>query len=162
MAESLHIVHRYQGNSIIPWRAPGSAETKEVQTIGKRGINMRQIAIYGKGGIGKSTTTRIRWQHSLGRKEGHGRRVRPKADSTRLLLHGLCQRPCLTPYGTKATTSNSRLYSSRDTRARNVSSPVARNRESVVPDAVSSHPSTCSNRWGIHAQPRLCLLRCIG
>jgi len=57
---------------------------------------MRQIAIYGKGGIGKSTTT----QNTVAALAESGRKVMvvgcdPKADSTRLLLNGLCQKTVL-------------------------------------------------------------------
>ena len=57
---------------------------------------MRQIAIYGKGGIGKSTTT----QNTVAALAEAGRKVMvvgcdPKADSTRLLLNGLCQKTVL-------------------------------------------------------------------
>ena len=57
---------------------------------------MRQIAIYGKGGIGKSTTT----QNTVGALAEAGKKIMvvgcdPKADSTRLLLHGLCQKTVL-------------------------------------------------------------------
>ncbi|HEY8909877.1 MAG TPA: nitrogenase iron protein [Desulfosporosinus sp.] len=53
---------------------------------------MRQIAIYGKGGIGKSTTT----QNTVVALAEMGRRVTivgcdPKADSTRLILHSKAQ-----------------------------------------------------------------------
>ncbi len=57
---------------------------------------MRKIAIYGKGGIGKSTTT----QNTVAALAEMGRKVMvvgcdPKADSTRLLLGGLAQRTVL-------------------------------------------------------------------
>lgn len=57
---------------------------------------MRQIAIYGKGGIGKSTTT----QNTVAALAEDGNHVMvvgcdPKADSTRLLLNGLCQKTVL-------------------------------------------------------------------
>jgi nitrogenase iron protein NifH len=57
---------------------------------------MRKVAIYGKGGIGKSTTT----QNTVAGLSEMGRRVMvvgcdPKADSTRLLLGGLSQKTVL-------------------------------------------------------------------
>jgi nitrogenase iron protein NifH len=57
---------------------------------------MRKIAIYGKGGIGKSTTT----QNTVAGLAEMGRKVMvvgcdPKADSTRLLLGGLTQNTVL-------------------------------------------------------------------
>jgi nitrogenase iron protein NifH len=57
---------------------------------------MRKVAIYGKGGIGKSTTT----QNTVAALAEMGKRVMvvgcdPKADSTRLLLNGLAQRTVL-------------------------------------------------------------------
>jgi nitrogenase iron protein NifH len=53
---------------------------------------MRQIAIYGKGGIGKSTTT----QNTVAGLVSLGKKVMivgcdPKADSTRLMLHAKAQ-----------------------------------------------------------------------
>lgn len=57
---------------------------------------MRKVAIYGKGGIGKSTTT----QNTVAGLTTMGRKVMvvgcdPKADSTRLLLGGLAQKSVL-------------------------------------------------------------------
>ena len=57
---------------------------------------MRKVAIYGKGGIGKSTTT----QNTVAALSEMGKKVMvvgcdPKADSTRLLLGGLAQRTVL-------------------------------------------------------------------
>ncbi len=57
---------------------------------------MRKIAIYGKGGIGKSTTT----QNTVAALAEMGKNVMvvgcdPKADSTRLLLNGLSQKTVL-------------------------------------------------------------------
>ncbi len=59
-------------------------------------IDMRKIAIYGKGGIGKSTTT----QNTVAGLVEMGKNVMvvgcdPKADSTRLLLGGLAQKTVL-------------------------------------------------------------------
>ena len=58
--------------------------------------DMRKVAIYGKGGIGKSTTT----QNTVAGLVEMGRKVMvvgcdPKADSTRLLLGGLAQKSVL-------------------------------------------------------------------
>ena len=57
---------------------------------------MRKIAVYGKGGIGKSTTT----QNTVAGLAEMGKKIMvvgcdPKADSTRLLLHGLAQKTVL-------------------------------------------------------------------
>ena len=57
---------------------------------------MRKVAVYGKGGIGKSTTT----QNTVAALDEMGRKVMvvgcdPKADSTRLLMGGLGQKTVL-------------------------------------------------------------------
>jgi nitrogenase iron protein NifH len=57
---------------------------------------MRKIAIYGKGGIGKSTTT----QNTVAALAEMGKKIMivgcdPKADSTRLMLGGLSQKTVL-------------------------------------------------------------------
>src|SRR5512140_932040 len=62
----------------------------------KERTTMRKIAIYGKGGIGKATTT----QNTVAALAEAGKKIMvvgcdPKADSTRLLLHGLCQKTVL-------------------------------------------------------------------
>ena len=57
---------------------------------------MRKIAIYGKGGIGKSTTTQNTWAALAEMGRGvMGVGCDPKADSTRLLLGGLAQKTVL-------------------------------------------------------------------
>jgi nitrogenase iron protein NifH len=64
-------------------------------SVARRGA-MRKIAIYGKGGIGKSTTT----QNTVAGLAEAGKKIMvvgcdPKADSTRLLLGGLSQNTVL-------------------------------------------------------------------
>jgi nitrogenase iron protein NifH len=66
------------------------------QTNKSEEVNMRKVAIYGKGGIGKSTTT----QNTVAGLVELGKKVivvgcDPKADSTRLLLGGLAQKTVL-------------------------------------------------------------------
>lgn len=68
----------------------------ETEQLMKRIIKMRKIAIYGKGGIGKSTTT----QNTVAGLVEAGKKIMvvgcdPKADSTRLLLNGLAQKTVL-------------------------------------------------------------------
>jgi nitrogenase iron protein NifH len=66
---------------------------RPVDDPARKGTNpMRQIAIYGKGGIGKSTTT----QNTVAGLASLGKKVMivgcdPKADSTRLILHAKAQ-----------------------------------------------------------------------
>lgn len=65
-------------------------------TIERMVKKMRQIAIYGKGGIGKSTTT----QNLTAALAEMGKEIMivgcdPKADSTRLILNGLAQQTVL-------------------------------------------------------------------
>jgi nitrogenase iron protein NifH len=62
----------------------------------KEDLSMRQVAIYGKGGIGKSTTT----QNLTAGLGEMGKKIMivgcdPKADSTRLVLGGLAQKTVL-------------------------------------------------------------------
>jgi nitrogenase iron protein NifH len=73
-------------------RYPYSNIKKQLQ----EGKTMRQVAIYGKGGIGKSTTT----QNLTAALSTMGKKILlvgcdPKADSTRMLLGGLNQKTVL-------------------------------------------------------------------
>jgi nitrogenase iron protein NifH len=79
-------------------------ESKERQLADKK---IRQIAIYGKGGIGKSTTT----QNLTAGLAESGRSIMvvgcdPKADSTRLLLGGLAQKTVLDTLREQGTVSD--------------------------------------------------------
>lgn len=70
--------------------------TLEPNTKTETGRKLRKVAIYGKGGIGKSTTT----QNTVAALSEMGKKVMvvgcdPKADSTRLLLGGMAQRSVL-------------------------------------------------------------------
>ena len=72
---------------------------------------MRKIAIYGKGGIGKSTTT----QNTVAALAEMGRKVMvvgcdPKADSTRLLLGGLAQKTVLDTLRDKSSVKAAEVY----------------------------------------------------
>jgi nitrogenase iron protein NifH len=71
-------------------------QSRGARIINNKEILMRKVAIYGKGGIGKSTTT----QNTVAGLAEMGRKVMvvgcdPKADSTRLLLGGLAQKSVL-------------------------------------------------------------------
>ena len=73
-----------------------------VYAVHERRGKMRKIAIYGKGGIGKSTTT----QNTVAALAEMGKKIMivgcdPKADSTRLLLGGLSQKTVLDPLRTE-------------------------------------------------------------
>ena len=59
---------------------------------------MRKVAIYGKGGVGKSTTT----QNTVAGLVEAGKKIMivgrdPKSDSTRLMLNGLARKTVLDP-----------------------------------------------------------------
>jgi nitrogenase subunit NifH len=102
---------------------------------------MRKIAIYGKGGIGKSTTT----QNTVAALAEMGQRVLvvgcdPKADSTRLLLGGLAQKTVLELCERKERMSNWILSVKQDTEIRSAWNPAGRNRASAVPDGVLLPP----------------------
>jgi nitrogenase iron protein NifH len=73
-----------------------SAPTRQGGTADIREDIMRQIAFYGKGGIGKSTTS----QNTLAALSEMGKKILivgcdPKADSTRLILHAKAQNTVL-------------------------------------------------------------------
>jgi nitrogenase subunit NifH len=81
-------------------------ETQERITEPRRGMmaKLRQIAFYGKGGIGKSTTS----QNTLAALAEMGQKILivgcdPKADSTRLILHAKAQNSILSLAAEKGT-----------------------------------------------------------
>ena len=110
---------------------------------------MRKVAIYGKGGIGKSTTT----QNTVAGLAEMGRKVMvvgcdPKADSTRLLLGGLAQKSVL-----DTLREEGEDVDLDDLRRTGFSGVVCvesggRNRASAAPAGASSLPSTCWSSWG--------------
>lgn len=100
---------------------------------------MRQIAIYGKGGIGKSTTTQ-NVAAALAEKGRHLMLVGcdPKADSARLLLHGMAGATVLDELRRcdgDIESLNIKLLSLTDCTAFVRSNPEAPSRASDAPDA---------------------------
>ena len=124
-------------------------------------VAMRKIAIYGKGGIGKSTTT----QNTVAGLAEMGRKVMvvgcdPKADSTRLLLGGLAQKSVLDTLreeGEGVVWTISAAH--RVLRRWCTWSPAVRSRASTAPDAASSLPSTCWSSWAPSRQSRNSTMR---
>lgn len=103
---------------------------------------MRKIAVYGKGGIGKSTTT----SNISAALADMGYRVLqigcdPKADSTKNLMHGEKVTSVLEPSGKKEREiSLRRMYFFRDTVASGVWKPEGQLRVSAVRGAGSLPP----------------------
>ena len=109
---------------------------------------MRKIAIYGKGGIGKSTTT----QNTVAGLAEMGKKIMvvgcdPKADSTRLLLGGLAQKSVLDTLreeGEDIELENIRRGGYGGTWCVESGGPEP---AWAAPAGASSPPSTCSNPW---------------
>jgi nitrogenase iron protein NifH len=85
--------------------------------------NIRQIAFYGKGGIGKSTTS----QNTLAAMAEMGQRIMivgcdPKADSTRLMLHSKAQTTVLSLAAERGAVEDLELHEVMLTGFRNVES----------------------------------------
>ena len=111
--------------------------------------SLRQIAFYGKGGIGKSTTS----QNTLAALAEMGHRILivgcdPKADSTRLILHAKAQNTILSLAAEAGSVEDLELeevmkFGYRDI---NASSPADRSPASAAPAAASSPRSTSLKR----------------
>ena len=110
---------------------------------------LRQIAFYGKGGIGKSTTS----QNTLAALVSLDQKILivgcdPKADSTRLILNTKAQDTVLSLAAEPARSriSNSRTCSSSATGGSSAPSRAGPSRASVAPAEASSPPSTFSKK----------------
>ena len=134
---------------------------------------MRQIAFYGKGGIGKSTTS----QNTLAALAEMGQKILivgcdPKADSTRLILHAKAQDTILSLAAEPAAsrTSNSRTCMKigyQDIRCvesggpepgvgcagRGVITSINFLEENGAYETSTTSPTTCSATWCAAASP---------
>ena len=106
---------------------------------------MRKIAIYGKGGIGKSTTTQ---NTAAAMAHFHDKKIfihgcDPKADSTRLILGGKPQETLMDTLRIMARKRSPTIRSSGTAfKISAASNPAVRSLAWVAPAAVSSPPST--------------------
>jgi hypothetical protein len=83
---------RRYGHGRLTWSRFRNPGFNLFSQCGARNVSLRQIAFYGKGGIGKSTTS----QNTLAALTDLGQKILivgcdPKADSTRLILHAKAQ-----------------------------------------------------------------------